>query len=400
MKTKKTTIFIILISCICFSSTVHGQRYGVGDIVDNFTLINRETNQPVSLHELEGKVVFLEWFAYWCPFCQAAAEDVKNGIVDYYIIRNGNANGVPVLHVGINLEGGAGAEAFTRAFVNRYGLELVLNDFDRSLANRFQSGGQPIFAIINGVKNSPNAEQWELLYSRLGYGDFSQPISTFRQVIDSIQAASGTPLPLIQTQPQSARLGTGSNVILSVSATGEQLAYQWFRDEVPLPNQTTSTLFLENVSLDNAGSYSITVSNAGGEVNSETAHVEVVQSLRDYLVQSGLAGGDLAPEADPDHDGHPNAFEYLAQSDPNSLQDVPETSNQIIQNESVTAIRIQFRSSSETIGYQLSAHFWSEPSKAGSITHTLPLGQNSGIIQPVPVNAKTYLARLQASPSM
>ena len=160
-------------------------RYSVGDIVENITLINRATNKEVSLYDLEGKVLFLEWFAWWCPFCQAAAAQVETGIVDYY--SSGNPNGVQVMHVALNLQGNAETQA--QNFINRYGIKYVLNDFNRAFANRFQSGGQPIFAIINGVKNSASHDQWELLYSLSGYGSTTQPISTFRSHIDSVEAA-------------------------------------------------------------------------------------------------------------------------------------------------------------------------------------------------------------------
>ena len=160
------------------------QRYSPGDIVENFTLDNPATGQKVDLYDLEGKVLFLEWFAWWCPFCQAAAAQVETGIVDFY--SSGNPNGVPVMHVALNLQ--ANAESQSQSFIDRYDIKYVLNDFNRAVANRFQSGGQPIFAIINGVKNSASHEQWELLYSLSGYGSTDQPISTFRSHIDSVKA--------------------------------------------------------------------------------------------------------------------------------------------------------------------------------------------------------------------
>ncbi len=169
--------------------TVSGQTtYSVGDIVENFTLVNHATGKEVDLYDLEGKVLFLEWFAWWCPFCQAAAAQVETGIVDYYKTTGGkNPDGVPVMHVGLNMDED---ETQSRSFIDRYDIEYVLNDFNRAIANRFQTGGQPIFAIINGVKNSSSHEQWELLYSRLGYGleNQPQPIKEFRSHINSVKA--------------------------------------------------------------------------------------------------------------------------------------------------------------------------------------------------------------------
>ncbi|MCZ6673464.1 MAG: TlpA disulfide reductase family protein [Verrucomicrobia bacterium] len=187
----KVRLHYVWLSMLCFVTAVQGQSYEVGNIVENFTLINRANGEEVSLYDFEGKVIFLEWFAWWCPFCRAAAAEIGPGIVDYYEDRNGNPGGVPVMHVGLNLQGGA--ETSTQNFIDFYGLSFVLNDFNRAVANRFQSSNQPIFAIINGLANSPSHDQWELLYSHLGYLDLSQPIDEFRTAINSVAAAAEVP---------------------------------------------------------------------------------------------------------------------------------------------------------------------------------------------------------------
>lgn len=178
----------VLLGLVLGVQSLQAQLYDRGDIVENFTLTNRETGEPVSLYDLEGKIIFLEWFAYWCPFCQAAAADVEPGIVNYYNDRGGNPNGVEVMHVALNLERTNASR--TDSFINFYNFSFVLDDTSRLAANRFANGGQPIFAIINGVANSPSHEQWELVYSRLGYGDLSQPIDEFRSFINSVAAAA------------------------------------------------------------------------------------------------------------------------------------------------------------------------------------------------------------------
>lgn len=162
--------------------------YRPGDIVENFTLVNRATRRPVELKEFEGKIVFLEWFAWWCPYCQASAPQVEAGIVEWYASRGGNPEGIPVMHVAVNLQ--PNQEAQTRNFVDRAGFEFVLEDFNRALANRFQSGGQPIFAIINGVAGSASHRQWQLLAHQDGYGqrDFSESLVKFRAAIDAVMA--------------------------------------------------------------------------------------------------------------------------------------------------------------------------------------------------------------------
>ena len=111
-----------LLAALAFlAGPLPSQTYQVGDIVDNFTLTNRATGQPASLHDFAGRVIFLEWFAYWCPFCQAAAERTTPEIDRYYVALGGNAHGVSVVHVHLNVQGGA--ELQTQGFIDS---EVVL----------------------------------------------------------------------------------------------------------------------------------------------------------------------------------------------------------------------------------------------------------------------------------
>ncbi len=88
----------------------------------------------------------------------------------------------------------ANAETQTNNFILSANFGIVLEDFSRSIAGRFQSGGQPIFAIINCVDGSPTHEQYELLYSQSGYGSLDSPINLFRAAIDRVEQGTLDPL--------------------------------------------------------------------------------------------------------------------------------------------------------------------------------------------------------------
>lgn len=260
-------------------------RYAVGNTVANFTLTDRATGRAVNLTDFAGKVVLLEWFAWWCPFCQAAAAQIEPGIVRYYASRGGNAAGLPVMHVSLNLQ--SGQEAQTQQFVNAYKLGLVLNDFDRALANRFQSGGQPIFAVINGVAGSTSHRQWELVFSQLGYGSTQAPIGDLQRAIDSVRAAAIVTTPVIPATPSVEPLAItvqpgpvtttiGSPAAFTVGATGAApLAYQWFRDGASLPGATAATHVIDTAAGTDAGRYTVRVSGPQGSVTSAAALLSV-----------------------------------------------------------------------------------------------------------------------------
>jgi thiol-disulfide isomerase/thioredoxin len=189
--------------------------YQAGDVVENFSLVDRATGEPVQLTNFSGQIVLLDWFAWWCPFCQAAAPQLASGIDEWYAERGGNPAGIPVIHAGVNLQ--PNQEAQTQNFVTRAQLERVLEDFDRAVANRFASSGQPIFAIINGVTNSPSHQPWELLYSRLGYGQTTFPVAEFRAAIDAVTA----PPPDLPAAPTLSGPEPRSDGRLALRVTGQ-----------------------------------------------------------------------------------------------------------------------------------------------------------------------------------
>ena len=83
----------------------------------------------------------------------------------------------------------------------------------------------------------------------------------------------------ILSQPVSQTMLTGKTISFSVVATGvEPLAYQWSKDGSDIDGATASALELADVSADDAGDYVVTVSNADGAVESDTATLEVQDS--------------------------------------------------------------------------------------------------------------------------
>ncbi len=71
--------FALLASVLSAAPLGAQSRYQVGDVVASFSLTDRATGRAVTLKDFAGKIVLLEWFAWWCPFCQAAAPQVESG---------------------------------------------------------------------------------------------------------------------------------------------------------------------------------------------------------------------------------------------------------------------------------------------------------------------------------
>jgi hypothetical protein len=123
---------------------------------------------------------------------------MTNGIREYYAARKGNSNGIPVVHVIIDIAG-ASYLAQTDAYLPPRGVRICGNDWSRTLRNTFAPPGgtngsdpRPVYIIINGVSNSTSHAQWQLLELHIepggGAEDYTARIAAWRNIIDSVQA--------------------------------------------------------------------------------------------------------------------------------------------------------------------------------------------------------------------
>lgn len=100
--------------------------------------------------------------------------------------------------------------------------------------------------------------------------------------------------PVIRAQPQSVTVLEGNPAMFQVSALGEPspLDYQWLHYSSPLPNATNASLSLSNISLLDAGPYTVIIANALGSVTSLVATLTVTQAVPSIrVVGSDAAGG-------------------------------------------------------------------------------------------------------------
>jgi hypothetical protein len=82
--------------------------------------------------------------------------------------------------------------------------------------------------------------------------------------------------PTITTQPASATVDTGGSASFSVAVAGSApLSYQWLFNSSALSGATNPTLNLSSITTAQAGTYSVTVSNAAGSVTSSGATLTV-----------------------------------------------------------------------------------------------------------------------------
>jgi uncharacterized repeat protein (TIGR01451 family) len=156
--------------------------------------------------------------------------------------------------------------------------------------------------------------------------------------------------PAITTQPQKRTVVEGSSYTFSVTATGTApLAYQWRRNNSELSGQTSSSLALTSIQTNDAGGYSVVVTNAEGAVTSLVAQLTVrlasdpayptPQGGWTYLFHGGDVANSLTAALDGswNHENNSDAWSGDGRGVGNELAGGVSTTNGILTIEDVVA---------------------------------------------------------------
>jgi len=101
--------------------------------------------------------------------------------------------------------------------------------------------------------------------------------------VQQLYAYESTPVtfpPSILSQPVSQSVNQGSPVSFSVVATGTGLGYQWRLNSTNIARATNANYSLASATTNNAGTYSVIVSNTAGSVTSSNAVLTVIPPPR------------------------------------------------------------------------------------------------------------------------
>ena len=148
-----------------------------------FDLKQWETNKRVKLEDFAGQIVVLDFFAYWCVPCQRASPELEEKIQKFYTARKGNAHGIPVRVVSINVEESNSKK--TAAFIQKGGASLVVNDHAGETLKKYGGQGLPFVVVLDGTRAKPDAPAFEIVYKNAGF----EGADKLRKVIDAIGAS-------------------------------------------------------------------------------------------------------------------------------------------------------------------------------------------------------------------
>jgi thiol-disulfide isomerase/thioredoxin len=165
-----------------------GQIVGVGDAVRDFTVSDRATGRPLRLSDFAGRIIVLDFFAYWCGPCRSASADLERNVCRYYADQGGNPAHLPVVVIGVSIDPGHSER--TDDFVRHAGLELAADDARHEAFGMFNDrNAVPLLVVINGAAGVPGRKQWELMYRKAGY----EGAAVLRLLIDSIKTSAPPP---------------------------------------------------------------------------------------------------------------------------------------------------------------------------------------------------------------
>ncbi|MCX7930534.1 MAG: immunoglobulin domain-containing protein [Chlorobi bacterium] len=92
--------------------------------------------------------------------------------------------------------------------------------------------------------------------------------------------------PVITQQPQGGTANVGGSFQLNVQAQGNNLQYQWFKNNQPISGATSSTYTISNITANDAGNYKVTVTNNCGTVESSVITITVA-SIEEETLAAG-----------------------------------------------------------------------------------------------------------------
>ena len=206
-------------------------------------------------------------------------------MLDYYQSRGGNADGIPVTLLSLNIYP-VGGEAQTNRIISYAGLKQVAIDD----ATKATSGLQqldydlfPLAVILNGVEGSPSHKLWEIVHMDEDFG--TSRVNSFRTKVDGIRAPANDP-PVVNTFSVDP-VFEGEKGMLNWSVTGATI----LEVDHGIGRVTGSSL---QVGPSEETTYTLTATNNNGSTKaSTTLRLFPVSATSEYSRTGKLTGTEI-----------------------------------------------------------------------------------------------------------
>lgn len=184
---------------------------------------------------------------------------------------------------------GTGTKVFTSGAMtdgNSYSIQMHLMSRNPGVSFGNTSStttGAGIWVSGDGLSQTaytnPDNPAATLIFNEIGFMFYNSTTADVTLTLNSVTGLTAVNPPTIAAQPVALSLNPGQSNALSVGIKGTApLTYQWKKDGVALANSNVASLPLNNVTSADAGSYTVTVTNAYGTATSSAATVTVTSS--------------------------------------------------------------------------------------------------------------------------
>jgi hypothetical protein len=173
-----------------------------------------------------------------------------------------------------------------------------------------QKSTVPTSNDLNLAHVSKDGQTWTTLAATTNFSDaadiafgggnyvFVGEFNTFTGTATGGPSGGGTTTqaPTVSAQPAAQVVALGGSVTFTFTVTGSGITFQWYFNGVAIAGATSGTYTIGTVTMANAGSYTVTATNAGGTVTSNAALLTVgtatnAAHLSNVSIRS-LAGSD------------------------------------------------------------------------------------------------------------
>jgi Concanavalin A-like lectin/glucanases superfamily/Immunoglobulin domain/Fibronectin type III domain len=152
------------------------------------------------------------------------------------------------------------------------------------------SVGNVTTATISGL-----VEGTTYYFAATTYDALNQESALSDEISYSVPVTATNQPPVITEMLTTNMAIAGQNVTFSITATGTgSLEYQWTYNQSNIPSATNAVLTLNNVTVAQAGTYYVTVSNSAGSTNSSTASLTVYPTTAATLTPASHVNGQFA----------------------------------------------------------------------------------------------------------